>query len=154
MNSDISPSTNITRPDKAIHPGYARVTDGIRLVDDFRASGLSQSEFARQRGICQKKVSYWVRRIRSLANAAQAQATPTLVQVATVGDDGAVTMRAPAVPPAQPVSRLPTPVSLAGPVAIEIRLGGGRTIAVGPGFDRDALRSVIGVLEEATPCSI
>lgn len=152
MNSDISPSTDITQPDQAIHPGYARVTDGMRLVDNLHASGLSQSEFARQRGICQKKVSYWVRRIRSLANAAQT--TPTLVQVATVGDDGAVTMRAPAVPPAHPVSRLPTPVSLAGPVVIEIRLGGGRTIAVGPGFDRDALRSVIGVLEETTPCSI
>jgi hypothetical protein len=134
-----------------LFPSYARVTDGMRLVDDLRTSGLSQAEFARQRGIGEKKVSYWVRRIRALSAAAKVHEPPKLVHVATVTDDGAVIT--PAVSPPAPAS-LPKPaLSLSGPVAIEIRLEGGRTIAVGPGFDRDVLRSVVELLEGVSPCS-
>lgn len=132
-------------------PAYARVTDGMRLVDDLRTSGLTQAEFARQRGIGEKKVSYWVRRIRALSTAAKVHEPPRLVHVATVTDDGAVI--APAVSPLTPTALSKPVVPLLGPVAIEIRLEGGRTIAVGPGFDRDVLRSVVELLEGVAPCS-
>ena len=96
--------------------------------------------------------------IRALTVAAQTPSAPTLVQVATVDAAGTVIVApsAAAAEPARPVSRspLPLPMPLAGPVAIEIRLAGGRTIAVGPGFDRRALRSVVELLEEISPCSI
>lgn len=128
------------------------MTDGMLLVDDLRTSGLSQAEFARQRGVNEKKVSYWVRRIRALSAAAKVCEPPKLVHVATVADDGAVI--APSVNAMAP-SALPKPtLPLSGPVAIEIRLEGGRTIAVGPGFDRDALRSVVELLEGMAPCCI
>lgn len=145
------PSDKSDSPHKSLFPSYARVTDGMRLVDDLRTSGLTQAEFARQRGIGEKKVSYWVRRIRALSTAAKAHEPPKLVHVATVTDDGAVIT--PAISPPSPTS-LPKPaLPLSGPVAIEIRLEGGRTIAVGPGFDRDVLRSVVELLEGAGSCS-
>lgn len=138
------------QPEPSPFPTYARVTDGMRLVDDLRASGLSQLEFARRRGINVKKVSYWVRRIRALSAAAQRPDPPKLVQVATVADDGVVR----AAPAELAMSALPRPaLPLSGPVAIEIRLAGSRTIAIGPGFDRDALRAVLELLEGLSPCS-
>jgi hypothetical protein len=36
--------------------------------------------------------------------------------------------------------------------AIEIELGGGRRVRVGPGFDVEDLRRVLAVLEEAARC--
>jgi hypothetical protein len=96
-------------------------------------------------------VSYWVRRIRALSTAAKVHEPPKLIHVATVTDDGAVIT--PAISPPAPTS-LPKPeLPLSGPVAIEIRLGGGRTIAVGPWFDRAVLRSVVELLEGASSCS-
>jgi hypothetical protein len=146
------PTDKSDPPHKSSFPSYARVTDGMRLVEDLRTSGLTQAEFARQRGIGEKKVSYWVRRIRALSSAAKVHEPPKLVHVATVTDDGAVIapMASPPAPTLLPKPALP----LSGPVAIEIRLEGGRTIAVGPGFDRDVLRSVVELLEGVAPCSI
>lgn len=83
-------------------PSYARVTDGMRLVEDLSVSDLSQAEFARQRGIGAKKVSYWVWRIRALSAAAKVHEPPTLVHVSTVMDDGAVIT--PSVSPPAPTS--------------------------------------------------
>jgi hypothetical protein len=46
----------------------------------------------------------------------------------------------------------PTP-PLTDRAAIEVVLGGGRRVAVGPGFDEQTLRRVVAVLErESRPC--
>jgi len=130
---------------------YHRINDGVRLVDDLRRSGLTQAAFAQQRGIGEKKVSYWVRRVRALTAAPSPPAPPKLVQVATISAAGMVTVESPS--PAALMQKCSSPVekmpaALSSPVAVEIRFSGGRSIAVSAGFDRATLRAVIELMQE------
>ncbi len=144
----------------SISPGNRTVVEGMRLVADFEQSGLTQAAYARRHGVSDKSISYWVRRIRNLRISAQGlpsapapQATPSLVHVANVGPEGAISpVRDPS--PLSMTMTEPVPPRLprvgAG-VGIEIRCGT-RSLVVGPGFDRELLGEVVRFLEELPPC--
>jgi DNA-binding transcriptional regulator YiaG len=127
--------------------------DGIRLVSEFESSGLSQADFARQRGLSEKSVSYWVRRVRAMKAEAGAAVTArpevaTLVQVAEVTPAGQVV----AMTRGEEPSPAPLPVLRVGVgIGIEVRVGG-RSLVVGPGFDRQLLRELVETLEGMPSC--
>jgi hypothetical protein len=129
--------------------------DGIRLVSEFESSGLSQADFARQRGLSEKSVSYWVRRVRAMKAEAGSAVTArpevaTLVQVAEVTPAGQVVAMTRGEEPS-PAS-MPVPVMRVGVgIGIEVRVGG-RSLVVGPGFDRQLLRDLVETLEGMPSC--
>jgi len=91
------------------------------LVSEQKRSGQSVAAFCRERGVCAPQFFAWKRRL-SQAEAEQ------FVAVEVVEAGGA--------PPAPAPGR-----------AIEIRLSGGRSVVVEPGFDGGHLRAVLAVLE-------
>jgi len=137
-------------PSEESHP-HRSVVDGLRLVADFQQSGMSQAAFAHARGMSDKVVSYWVRRVRALKSASQVPVSrsPELVHVADVDGRGHVSPVESVVPrpviPSQPLPRV-APV-----VGIEVRCGG-RSLVVGPGFDRALLMDLVQTLEGLPSC--
>ena len=91
-----------------------------RLVTDQGASGQSIAAFCRDRGLPVSQFFAWKRRLRQAV-------AESFVELEVVGA------------PAQPAT--------AQSRAIEIRLGCGRSVMVGPGFDANHLRAVLAVLE-------
>lgn len=55
-----------------------RSQNWTRVIQECRASGLSNREFCRQQGISERSCYYWLRKLRSRAAEA---ATPQLVQL-------------------------------------------------------------------------
>ena len=131
---------------------YTSVVEGVALANDFAASRLTMSEFARQRGVSFNMVRYWSSRARQLATAS----APALVQVGEISPSGAVASAnvpsaPPTVAPDAAVSRLPA-VALGSAVpAIEVRLPNGVRIGIGAGFSPHVLAQVISCLG-AQPC--
>lgn len=127
---------------------YKTVIDGCAMAARFRQSGLTVGAFVRQTGVSRRMVDYWTRRERELANAVKegfAEVTPSIEHVAA---DAAPTLTAiPEHPPA-PVPLLHTPQV---PPQIELRLPGGASISIGPGFDPAVLRAVVACLG-SSPC--
>lgn len=108
-----------------------------RLIEDHRVSGLAVSVFCRERGIPQSSLFAWRRRLKSGVAAA------TFKPVAVVSE-------AASSPPAGEVE--PPAASLVEPPAVsavELILSGDRRLLVRPGFDRQLLLDVIGVLESS-----
>ncbi|MBA3847240.1 MAG: hypothetical protein H0X45_11445 [Planctomycetes bacterium] len=107
---------------------YRSVVEGFELVADFRRSGLSAGDFARERSVSRKSLNYWVGRSTALAHAA------------VTAPRGFVDVTPRSIQPG-----LPAPVaSQSG--SLEIRLQGGATIVVGAGFDGALLRCVVQAL--------
>jgi hypothetical protein len=116
------------------------------LIDEWRSGGLSLPAFCRQRGLSRGTMQNWVykpalkRAVEDARRASRARRD-------------APTMRAesPATPPAfLPVRFAEVAVPRRepeAPIAIEVVLGGGRRIVVGPGFDPETLRRVVAALE-------
>jgi transposase len=112
------------------------------VISEWRASGLSQVEFCRRRGISDRALNNWLykspyreRAARVLAARAQAnghEETPRFVPVSVVAATGAVDTRTVFA-------------------AIEVVLASGSRIAVPPGFDEETLRRVVAALE-TRPC--
>lgn len=97
--------------------------EGKRLVADYEASGLSQREFCRRRGISETTLKRRRRRVRGTGSKA-ADATPWVnveVRPATAGADSGVILW----------------------------LEGGRRIEVGRGFDEQTLVALLAVLERS-----
>ncbi len=90
------------------------------LVLDRKASGKSVATFCRERGLREWQFYEWKKRLRN-AEAAQ------FVEV-------------------RPVEGL-VQSSAARNHAIEVRLAGGRSVVVAPGFDASHLRALLSVLE-------
>lgn len=91
------------------------------LVAEQKRSGQSVAAFCRERHICAPYFFAWKKRL------SQAQQQPFVaVQVVEAGE-----------PPQPPAVGQP----------IELRLGGGRSLIVEPGFDADHLRALLAVLE-------
>jgi len=88
-----------------------------RLVAQHNKSGQSVAAFCRERGLCAPHFFAWKKR---LSQAAPQQFVP--VQVVEAGEPA------------------PSP-------ALEVRLRGGRSVMVEPGFDAGHLRAVLAVLE-------
>jgi lambda repressor-like predicted transcriptional regulator len=110
------------------------------LVMEWKASGLSQKEFCRQRGISDRALNNWLykspyreRVARILAARSQETPhaeTPRFLPVAVLGEDRATD--------APKASKAP---------AIEVVLRSGPRIAVTAGFDAETLRRVVEALE-------
>ena len=91
------------------------------IVSEQVASGQSVAAFCKERGVTSSQVFAWKKRLRE---AEKAQFVEVQIK--------------PAEPPREIGIRQQ---------AIEVRLCGGRSIAVEPGFDADHLRALLAVLE-------
>ena len=91
------------------------------LVSEQGQSGGSVAAFCRERGLREWQFYEWKKRLRN-AEAAQ------FVEVRPVEE--------------------PVRSSAAGNHAIEVRLAGGRSLVVAPGFDAGHLRALLSVLEQ------
>jgi hypothetical protein len=105
-----------------------------QILRDWKASGKSRKQFCRDRGLSTNTFDYW-RRAIARRDAQRAPApSPT-----------------PAKSPPAPAPPALIPVRIVATALLEIRLGGGRSVAVPAGFDPNHLRAVLEVLE-ARPC--
>jgi hypothetical protein len=121
------------------------------LIDEWMQGGLGLPEFFRRRGLSRGTMQGWVYKatLKRAIEAARRQGS------------GKVTKASPEATPVEPppsVAFLPVrfaedvePQRSAGHAAIEVILGGGRRVAVGPGFDEETLRRVVVTLE-SRPC--
>ncbi len=94
-----------------------------RWIGQWQHSGLSVRAFCARHDLAEPSFYAWRREIRQ-----RDATTDVFVPVQVVPDD-------------QP---LPSP--------FEVVLAGGRTLRVPPGFDAVALRQLLAVLEETSPC--
>ncbi len=101
-----------------------------RVVQDWRASGLSVRQFCRLRKLSEQSLYGWRRTLQSR----DGEARPT---------------------PFIPVRIVPEAVTpAAADAGLELLLGNGRRLKIGPAFDAQALRRLLSVLdEEGRPCS-
>ena len=139
---------------------YRSVVDGMGMANEFLASRLGMSEFARQKDISYAMVKYWAKRARELSQASAATLGPAedsapdergLIEVASVSASGEVGPPTTAMEP--PVRGASTSRPPAAAPAIEVRLGSGVSIAVGAGFSPEVLRAVVSCLaERERPC--
>jgi transposase-like protein len=103
-----------------------------RVVQQWRKSGLSVRQFCRLRDLPEASLYGWRRTLRQR----DAEATPFLaVRV---------------VPEAATVAATDADGLSTG---LEVLLGSGRRLRVGPAFDASTLRRLLTVLEEGRPCS-
>lgn len=105
--------------------GYWKEAEARVMVEAWRSSGETQSEFAARYGVDPKRIARWVSRLES-PRAETVQFHPVRV----VGVE---------------------PEKEAGS-AIEILLVGGRRVRVAGGFDAEDLQRVLAVLEPGTRC--
>ena len=96
-----------------------------QIIKSQRGSGLSIAAYCRERGIGQASFFAWKRRLRPGAQAKGFVEVKTAAAAQPAGGDGAE----------------------GEALAIEVCLGGGRRLLVRPGFDRELLVAMIGVLE-------
>ena len=94
-----------------------------------RSSGLSQAAFCRRNRLVPGTFAWWTRELRCRDQKRNTRAAPRFVPVRVL-------------PGAPSTSKL----SLDG--ALQVELANGRRIRVDPGFDPDALRQLLAVLEE------
>jgi hypothetical protein len=116
------------------------------LIDEWRRGGLSLPAFCKQRGLSRGTMQNWVYKPALRRAVEDARRAPQAGRSAPVA-----TAERPTPPPAFLPVRLaevtaPTP-GPTGRSAIEVVLGGGRRIVVGPGFDPETLRLVVAALE-------
>jgi hypothetical protein len=95
-----------------------------RRLESWQRSGLSVAAFCRRSGVAEQHFYAW-RRILAQRDAAQ----PGFVAVRVEGAPG------------------PDPDG-----SVEVILGNGRRLRVGPGFDAATLRQAVAALEEVPPC--
>ena len=112
------------------------------VIRDWRASGISQKEFCRQRGIADRALNNW------LYKSPYRERMARLLAIPAPGDADKETPR---FVPVSVIATTPATAPHTGSPAIEIVLENGLPIAVSPGFDQETLRRVVAVLE-ARPC--
>ena len=121
------------------------------IIRRYRESGLTQPQFCRANDISLNSLRWWLHQPRAKramealrdANGPRRPAPnrdrpPSVRPLASCPFDG---RRSP-TSSGQPD---PSPRGVAAP--IQVLLGGGRSVAVGPGFDADVLRRVVVALE-------
>ena len=109
------------------------------LVSEQHESGKSVAEFCLERGLATSQLFAWKRRVR------EADAAHPSDEDLSLGTPGAQFMSVEVASAAE--TKRPAPVMPGG--AIEVRLGGGRSLVVEPGFDAHHLRALLAVLETA-----
>ena len=103
---------------------YWREAEARMVVEAWRTSGESLSQFAGRHRVEPGRVARWAARLRGGSTSAPVRFHP--VRLAGPGDGSGA--------------------------AIEIHLVGGRRVRVAPGFQAEDLRRVLAVLEAGTPC--
>ena len=96
-----------------------------QIIKSQRGSGSSIAGYCRERGIGQASFFAWKRRLRPGAQAKGFVEVKAAAEAQPAGGDGAE----------------------GAALAIEVCLGGGRRLLVRPGFDRELLVAMIGILE-------
>ena len=91
-----------------------------KLVEEARASDLTQKAFAQQRGLSPTTLSWWASRLRREARAQSALVAVDVVEDASTCD-----------------------------AAFRVELAGDRTVVVPAAFDASALRRLVAALERA-----
>lgn len=124
----------------------------VALIDEWKQSGLDLPEFCRRRGLSRGTMQGWVYK-PAQKRAIEAARRDGRGQGAEPSQESKPAKPAP--PPAFLPVRFVESATVAQPptdrAAIEIVLGGGRRVAVGPGFDDETLRRVVAALE-SRPC--
>jgi hypothetical protein len=92
-----------------------------RMVASLEASGLSRAEYCRRRRLNYHTLTYWVKRLGHSDQGGAGAGLPSFVEVSWPG--------------------------VAGPAAYEVRLGNGRAIRLGAGFESEALQRLIRTVE-------
>ena len=100
-----------------------RVSYWQRMLASLEASGLSRAEYCRRRRLNDQTLTYWVKRLGH-SNEGGAGAGARLGSFVEVSWPGA-----------------------GGPAAYEVRLGNGRSIRLGAGFESEALQRLIRTVE-------
>lgn len=109
-----------------------------RMVGGWRRSGLSVRAFCARHRLAVPTFYAW-RRTLAQRDALPPATAPAFLPVQVVAEAGAP--RAPA-----------TEAAAAGGAPLELVLGSGRRLRVGPGFDGPTLRRLLALLEEGRPC--
>jgi hypothetical protein len=122
------------------------------LIDRWEGSGLDMSEFCRRHDLSQLTMRGWIYK-PALKRAIEAARREAPVQAAEA--PRATTPAGPSPSPAFLPVRFAEATAASRPpadrAAIEVVLGGGRRVAVGPQFDEETLRRVVVALESG-PC--
>jgi hypothetical protein len=129
-----------------------RAAEWAVLIEEWQQSGLKLPEFCRQRGLSRGTMQGWVYKpaLKRAIEAARREGPDKTVKTSR---------ERPPVEPSPSPAFLPVHFAeVSAPTlpptvraAIEVVLGGGRRVAVGPGFDEQTLRRVVAVLE-SRPC--
>ncbi len=119
------------------------------IIRRYRQSGLTQPQFCRENDVSFHSLRWWLHQPRARRAMEALRCAP-----------GRKTRAKPQTPARPEVARfLPVRVVEAtadgdrerplavSPPSIQVLLGGGRRVAVGPGFDPDVLRRVVDALE-------
>lgn len=122
------------------------------LIDEWKQSGLDLPEFCRRRGLSRGTMQGWVYK-PAQKRAIEAARREGRGKGADASPEGtpAGPASSPAFLPVRFVEAATVPQPPTGLAAIEVVLGGGRVVAVGPGFDDETLRRVVAALESG-PC--
>ena len=107
------------------------------LVSEQHESGKSVAEFCRERGVATSQLFAWKRRVR------EADAAHPRDEELWLGTPGAQFVSVEVASVAE--TKRPASVMRSG--AIEVRLGGGRSLVVEPGLDGHHLRALLSALE-------
>jgi hypothetical protein len=133
----------MTHPEEVVRPkGYSKASpsEWAERVEQWRSSGLSQSEFCRREGLAsstfnRKAVALVGKSVRSGAAAEPSEEPPHWLEVRMSGQ--------------RPGGVGESAASLGE--GFEVALDGGWRVRLGPQFDADGLRRLLGVLE-SLPC--
>ena len=116
------------------------------LIEEWRRGGLSLPAFCKQRDLSRGTMQNWVYKPalrRAVEDARHASQAGRSAQVKTAERPTPPTAFLP-VRLAEVAATTPEPTVRS---AIEVVLGGGRRVVVGPGFDPETLRRVVAALE-------
>jgi hypothetical protein len=121
------------------------------LIDEWKQGGLDLPEFCRRRGLSRGTMQGWIYKT-PLKRAIQATRHRGAGKIARPAPEATLAESPPSVA-FLPVRFAETAVTHhpADYAAIEVVLGGGRRLAIRPGFDEETLRRVVVALE-SRPC--
>jgi hypothetical protein len=123
-----------------------RAAEWAGFIDEWNASGLVLAEFCRRHGLNQGTMQGWVYK-PALKRAIEKARRDGQVKEAKPSQEDAPSIPSPAFLPvrfADVTAPSPEPTDRA---AIEVVVGAGRRIVVGPGFHPETLRRVVAALE-------
>lgn len=117
-----------------------RVNHWRGIVEEQAASGLSVTEFCRQRSIPQPSFYYWRRRLGQVTGSTELRSEPAPAE-----------QRLKAEPTGAPLLPVRIEGSWSGQM-LTIHLARGIRVEVPAGIDRQTLLTVLQTVTEATPC--